>query len=132
MKSRNASSQNQTIIIAVVAIIIIAATAYYFMGQGPKPSPTPDENKPPIVVAKTTKPFAIVGDEVAFSAEGSRDPDGEIASYNWNLGDEETTEGETVTHSYELPGDYIVTVTVVDDDGEGSSNDVSPIHRLRI
>ena len=127
MKSRKASSQNQTIIIAVVAIIIIAAAAYYFLGQGPKPTPAPDENKPPIVVAKTIKPFAIVGDEVGFTAEGSRDPDGEIVSYNWNLGDEETTEGETVTHSYELPGDYIVTVTVVDDDGDGSSNDVAPI-----
>jgi PKD repeat protein len=58
-----------------------------------------------------------VGDVVAFNAELSYDPDGEIVNYSWNFGDEGTAEGMTVNHSYNTAGDYIVTLTVRDDQG---------------
>ena len=58
-----------------------------------------------------------VGNVVAFNAELSYDPDGEIVTYSWNFGDEGTAEGMTVNHSYNTAGDYIVTLTVTDDYG---------------
>jgi peptide/nickel transport system substrate-binding protein len=113
-------------IIAVVAVIIIAAAAYFlFFRPGPEPSPEP--NKAPIVVSGSSQTFATVGDTVTFTAEGSRDPDGSIASYSWNLGDETTETGEEVEHAYDIPGDYVVTLTATDDEGESSTNDVVPL-----
>lgn len=61
-----------------------------------------------------------VGDVVAFNAVLSHDPDGEIVNYIWNFGDEGTANGETaieVTHTYNTAGEYIVTLTVTDDQG---------------
>jgi peptide/nickel transport system substrate-binding protein len=112
-------------IIAVVAVIIIAAAAYFLLK--PAPEPTPQENKPPIAVATSTRYFAVVGDSVGVTAEGSRDPDGSIASYDWDFGDAYTTTGESASHVYDLPGNYIISLTVTDDDDATSNNDASPI-----
>ncbi len=99
MKNRKASAQNQKMIIAVVAVIIVAAAAYFLFFQ-PKPSPSPVPNKAPIVVTASSKTFATVGDTITFSADGSRDADGSIEIYSWNLGDGTTDEGEEVDHVY--------------------------------
>jgi PKD repeat protein len=59
---------------------------------------------------------------VEFDASPSGDPDGSIASYEWNFGDGSDTEtGQTVSHTYASEGDYDVTLTVTDE--EGTSND---------
>lgn len=58
---------------------------------------------------------------VAFSAAGSADPDGSIASYAWTFGDGATGTGATPTHVYSAAGTYTVTLTVTDDDGATSS-----------
>lgn len=58
--------------------------------------------------------------EVAFDASGSSDPEGDTLSYAWTFGDGEMGEGVQVTHSYNAPGEYQVTLTV--DDGRGESN----------
>lgn len=113
-------------IIAVVAVIIVAAAAYFLFFQ-PKPSPSPVPNKAPIVVTASSKTFATVGDTITFSADGSRDADGSIEIYSWNLGDGTTDEGEEVDHTYDVPGDYIITLTATDDDGDSSTNDVVPL-----
>ena len=50
----------------------------------------------------------------------ANDPDGEIASYAWTFGDGtpgEVTAGPSVTHTFEGPGRYLVTVNVTDSDG---------------
>jgi PKD repeat protein len=56
---------------------------------------------------------------VAFNALASYDPDGSIASYDWNFGDGQTLSngGPTPTHTYERPGLYAVTLTVTDNEG---------------
>jgi serine protease len=58
-----------------------------------------------------------VGDQVTFDASGSSDPDGSVASYQWDFGDGSTATGQTVTNTYQDSGDYTVTLTVTDDDG---------------
>lgn len=59
---------------------------------------------------------------VQFDASGSVDPDGEIRYYLWDFdgdgGFERTTFTATTAFTYIEPGDYTVTVAVVDDCGE--------------
>ncbi|MGC0366345.1 PKD repeat protein [Rhodococcus sp. 27YEA15] len=75
-------------------------------------------NKPP--VAAFTE--AVTGLAVAFDASASTDPDGTIASYEWNFGDDATGATTTVgtaktDHTYAAAGTYTVTLTVVDNGG---------------
>ncbi len=63
-----------------------------------------------------------VGDTITFDASPSLDPDGEIVTYTWNFGDEQTSDTMITTHSYSSAGDYTVMLTVVDDHGISSSN----------
>lgn len=59
---------------------------------------------------------------VSFNGSGSTDPDGTIASYSWNFGDE-TPAGSGVSpqHTYASGGTYNVTLTVTDNSGATSS-----------
>ena len=54
---------------------------------------------------------------VAFSAMLSEDPDGFIVKWEWDFGDGNSKVGESVTHTYNTPGTYDVTLRVTDDDG---------------
>ena len=57
---------------------------------------------------------------VTFSASGSVDPDGSIASYNWTFGDGATASGVTVDHTYAGAGTFNAALTVADNDGASS------------
>ena len=69
------------------------------------------------------KKVVDLGDQVQFDASESSDEDGTISSYNWDFGDGETGTGKTIIHRYQNPGDYIVSLSVTDDDGAVSNND---------
>ena len=61
----------------------------------------------------------IAGQETVLSGTGSRDPDGQIVLYEWDLdgdGAFEVTGGE-VRHTFWSPGDFAVTLRVTDDAG---------------
>lgn len=61
-----------------------------------------------------------------FSARGSTGP---IVQYRWNFGDGHTATGFIVSHGYRRPGDYKVTLTVVD--GRGRTDTASIIVFVR-
>jgi parallel beta-helix repeat protein len=73
----------------------------------------------------TKDPFAnaggsyagVIGIELTFNATNSFDLDGEITGYAWTFGDGITGTGEATTHKYYTNGDYTITLTVTDDDG---------------
>jgi PKD repeat protein len=54
---------------------------------------------------------------VELNASASSDPDGTIANYSWNFGDDANGTGVLVTHEYPANGTYNVTLTVTDDKG---------------
>ena len=50
------------------------------------------------------------------------DPDGNIASQDWNFGDGATGAGPTASHTYANPGMYTITLTATDNHGAATSN----------
>ncbi len=66
----------------------------------------------------------VAGAATSFSASASSDPypGGSITGYSWSWGDGTPgSVGETPTHDYSTPGEYVVTLTVTDNYGFTSS-----------
>ncbi|WP_289644544.1 FG-GAP-like repeat-containing protein [Maribacter aestuarii] len=86
---------------------------------------TPIANNPPqaVITASVTNGTAPL--PVDFDASASSDADGDALTYDWDLGDGTTAQGETVAHTYDAPGDYTVTLTV--DDGQDTGEDTTVI-----
>ena len=55
--------------------------------------------------------------DVRFDGTLSRDPDGQVASWQWNFGDGSGGSGPEVTHRYTGAGRYFPSLTVTDSDG---------------
>lgn len=64
--------------------------------------------------------FSINGQNVAFT-NASSDQDGVITASEWSFGDGQTTSSTHPSHMYSAVGDYSVTLTVTDDNGQTSS-----------
>jgi len=78
-------------------------------------------NRPPEAAFDYPLTAPEPGQALTFDASASSDPDGEIVQYEWDFGDgseDATTEISTVSHSYDEPGTYIVSLRVTDDDGD--------------
>ncbi len=73
---------------------------------------------PPVAIIAWTPPNPTAGVMVRFSGNQSYDPDGQIQSYLWNFGDGATFAGEVSIHTYSNPGNYTVTLTVIDNAGQ--------------
>ena len=59
----------------------------------------------------------VVDKEIKFDGTGSSDGDGKIGSFAWDFGDGITGRGKVASHSYLLPGDYLVVLSVTDNEG---------------
>ena len=68
---------------------------------------TPDWNALPVA--------AFTRNEHTFDASASTDADGFIMRYDWDFGDGTTGYGKIASHSYAVPGTYIVTLAVMDE-----------------
>lgn len=66
-----------------------------------------------------------------FNADSSKDSDQGIFSYQWDFGDGSREQGSKVTHVFQKPGTYKVTLTV--DDGQRQLNSVQSVtHSITI
>ncbi|HEY6572733.1 MAG TPA: PKD domain-containing protein, partial [Candidatus Eisenbacteria bacterium] len=66
-------------------------------------------------VADAGGPYeGVVGRWIQFDATGSRDPDGDFLSVQWDFGDGKFGFGIVSAHAYEAAGAYTVTATVSD------------------
>jgi PKD repeat protein len=70
-------------------------------------------NLPPVAEATADASLFVV----QFGGGDSADPDGEIVSYEWDFGDERSSDEMSPEHTYDEPGTYLVQLLVVDDDG---------------
>lgn len=59
----------------------------------------------------------VAGRPVLFRGGRSTGDDAEVVSYTWDFGDGETAAGESVEHAFDEPGDYVVTLRIVDGNG---------------
>jgi len=78
--------------------------------------------QPPIASFTFAPSNISVNESINFDASQSSDVDGEIVSYQWNFGDGNTSTGQVVTHAYSAPGEYLVSLTIVDNDGVVSTH----------
>jgi PKD repeat protein len=78
-------------------------------------------NPPPVPQASVSSDSPSPGREVVFDASASYDPDGTIMSYQWEFGDDTTANGEVVRHTYLTGAYYVVTLTVIDNEGASAS-----------
>ncbi|RJS73907.1 PKD domain-containing protein, partial [Methanophagales archaeon] len=94
-------------------------------------------DQPPVASFSYAPVNPVVNQIVTFNASSSYDPDGgNIINYKWNFGDgniTNTTEA-IITHSYSEVEDYIVNLTVRDDEGAKNATSktitVSPFETL--
>lgn len=78
--------------------------------QSPPPGP-----QPPFARFFAAPSPSTPGDPVYFDATASFDPDGTVASYEWDFGDSILGSGVTTTHAYTSLGTYTAALTVRDD-----------------
>ncbi len=76
------------------------------------------ENAAPVAFISAEPWFGFIPLEVSFDASESFDSDGSIESFGWDFGDGETGVGETVSHSFDEEGVFLVKLTVKDNDNE--------------
>ena len=67
-------------------------------------------NTAPVADFYTSEQYMTVG----FNGGTSTDADGHNLTYSWDFGDNQTGTGQSVNHTYVLPGTYSVTLTVSD------------------
>jgi hypothetical protein len=59
----------------------------------------------------------VAGRSVLFRGGRSTGDGADVVSYTWDFGDGETAAGESVEHTFESAGDYVVTLRIVDGNG---------------
>ena len=104
-------------------LAILAAAALL---AGAAPAWSGDEGRVAPVAELSVSPESVgVGDPVALDASGSRDSDGSVTSYAWDLdgdGSYERQSGSqaTLAHAFERAGEHSIGVRVIDDSGESA------------
>ncbi len=78
-------------------------------------------NKSPSAVMVVSPSTGQADTVFTFDGSGSVDPEGESITLAWNFGDGQTAVGTTVTHQFDVPGNYRVRLTVTDDAGAATS-----------
>ena len=73
----------------------------------------PSTNNPP----EAQFSIACAGLHCIFDASSSFDSDGNIVSYDWNLGDGNTTSGMYISHDYVSEGSFEIVLSARDNDG---------------
>jgi hypothetical protein len=71
---------------------------------------------PPEATAEVDLPTGVYPHTVQFTGTAT-DPDGTVALFFWEFGDATISSEQNPMHTYECPGDYTATLTVVDNDG---------------
>jgi|GEM_PF-2908272 len=74
-------------------------------------------NEAPTAVIDASRQSGRAPVRVSFDAYDSWDPDGSVNRCEWSFGDGASDTGKFVSHTYNSPGSYTVTLTIWDDEG---------------
>lgn len=80
--------------------------------------------QPPVAAASASPSSGTVPLTVAFSGNGSSDPDGSIVAYEWTFGDGAVAAGSAASHVYTTAGSYTATLKVTDNSGMSATRSV--------
>lgn len=83
------------------------------------------ENQPPIAQFSVNSDSNLGIMKAYLDASGSTDPDGTISEYLWDFGDQQTSTGVLVEHTYASPGTYTINLRVTDNRGTSVSKSLS-------
>jgi hypothetical protein len=99
-------------------------------------APEPEAQPPTAVISlsiegETAQPIAgpasvPAGQPIYFVGTDSVPGSSPITSYQWDFGADKAVQDQAVTHMYNAPGVYTVTLTITDENGE-SNTAVQPI-----
>jgi uncharacterized repeat protein (TIGR02543 family) len=81
-------------------------------------------NQPPSAEIAASPTGGNVPLVVNFNGSSSTDSDGTITAYAWTFGDNSNGSGATVSHTYNTPGQFTATLTVTDNSGATSVDNV--------
>ncbi len=82
-------------------------------------------NQPPVAVAGSNASGGDIPLQISFSSAGSSDPDGSISGYLWDFGDGSTSTSPNPVHTFTTAGNYVVSLTITDDQGAETTNTVA-------
>ena len=81
-------------------------------------------NRPPVAEIVTDRIDGALPLEISFDGSMSKDYDGEGVEYSWDFGDGSSGKGEQVTHTYDESGEYDAKLTVTDEGGLSTTQQV--------
>jgi PKD repeat protein len=73
--------------------------------------------KSPGLVAEASPHLGPAPLTVAFNAGSHLMPGADDSSFTWNFDDGQSSDGKTATHTFTVPGTYMVTLTAADSSG---------------
>ena len=82
-------------------------------------------NQWPVAVASANRSGGDAPLDVSFSSTGSTDPDGSISTYAWDFDDGSSSNQANPSHIYTVPGNYVATLTITDNQGAQTVNTVA-------
>jgi len=89
----------------------------FLLTNGAVSAPPPVENQQPVAVASADVYSGRAPLVVTFDSSASTDLDGTIVGYSWDFMDGSSSTEANPLHEFTVPGSYLVTLTVTDDQG---------------
>jgi PKD repeat protein len=99
------------LLVGMVVLILVVAGVWLWLAP----------NRPPVVSLEVEQAEGQAPFLVTFDGTASFDPDGQIEEYIWHIDDEEIGRGPELAYLFDTPGEYAVTLTVVDNHGATAS-----------
>jgi len=107
-------NSNRPLILLGLVLALVACADKGGDGRG-------GSNKPPVAQIAASPTGGPAPLKVTVSGEASADPKGTITAYSWTFGDGATATGVRAEHTYASVGEFVITLTVTDDDGATGS-----------
>lgn len=117
---KNGDKSNLTLAVQILSDVGYNAVPYQIInGIFEIKELPPPENKPPVADFEFAPAQPAAGQTVKF-ADKSRDPDGQLRSWEWDFGDGTTSTEPSPSHVYRTAGTFTVKLIVTDDKGAKS------------